>query len=191
VSASLNGSKARGVLPALSLPQPRLTVVPRPVRQAPRLPFVALVVAVLTAGLVGLLLLNTGMERGTYTVTALRSQVAALGMKHQALQLQVAALQDPQQVAEKALRLGMVPNGSPAFISLGTGKVTGISVPGWAGNRVDIGSFVGPRVERLAKTRPIVGGEANSAGVTAVRPSHAEKKTKGTDTAPTSPANAH
>lgn len=191
MSASLSGSKARGLSPLLPLPAPRLTVVPRPVRHAPRLPFVALVVAVLTAGLVGLLLLNTGMERGTYTVTALRSRVAALEMDHQALQLQVAALQDPQQAAEKALRLGMVPNGSPAFISLATGKVTGVSVPGLAGNRVDLGSFVGPRVERLAKTMPIVGGEANSASVTVVRPPRGKNTTKGPDTAPTSPAKAH
>ncbi len=192
MSASFNGSRARGLAPARSVPRPRLTVVSRPDRNAPRLPFVALVVAVLTAGLVGLLLLNTGMERGAYQVTTLRAQAAELDIEQQALQLRVAALQDPQEVAARALRLGMVQNTSPAFISLATGKVLGVSVPGSAGNGFDIGSSLAPSITRLAKRAPIVAGEANSAGVTVALPgSGAGQKTKGGDTARTSPASTH
>ncbi|MGI8700961.1 MAG: hypothetical protein ACR2JU_07105 [Nocardioidaceae bacterium] len=187
MSASLNGSRAASRLPALSLPKPQLTVVPRPGRRASRLPFAALVVAVLGLGLVGLLLLNTGMERGAYQVTALRTKVAALQMQHQALQLKVAELQDPQQVAERALRLGMVANSSPAFISLATGKVMGVSVPGVAGHRVDIGGRVGPTVGRLPKDLPAVAGAAASAGLTVRVPSAVQKPAKGGDTSPTSP----
>lgn len=192
MSASPSGSsKARSPLP--ELPRPQLTVVPRLARHAPRLPFVALVVGLLVAGLVGLLLLNTGMERGAYTVTSLRAQVAALTVKHESLQLQVAGLRNPQVVAERALRLGMVANTSPAFISLRTGKVSGISVPGAVGDRFDVGTFVSTSVGRLGKVAPLVGGEGVSAGVTATEPGSPSKhgRTKGSDTAATSPGNAH
>lgn len=196
MSASIDTSRAKSRLPALTLPQPRLTVVPRPARAAARLPFVALVVGLLGAGLIGLLLLNTGMERGAFKVTALRAQVAALDIRQQALQLQVAALQDPQAVAERAQRLGMVPNVSPAFLDLRTGKVLGTSVPATSGSRWDIGSTVGPTVGRLAKIPPLVAGAATSAGAVVVVPradppkgarQHGAGQTNSGDTAQTSP----
>jgi hypothetical protein len=105
------------------------------------------------------------MERGAYQVTALRDTSTALQIRQQAMQLQVAALQDPQMMAEKALRLGMVENPDPAFISLATGTVLGHSVAGVAGNQFDIGTKIGPGVDRLAKVSPIIGGEANGAGL--------------------------
>jgi hypothetical protein len=144
--------------------------VPKVVSGAPRLPFVVLVVLVLATGLVGLLLLNTSMERGTYQVTALRSETAQLAVQQQALELKVAAMQDPQTVAQRALGLGMVQNLSPAFLSLATGRVTGHAQPGVAGNQPDIGARVGPAVDRLDKIAPIVAGAGNHAGVTVVGP---------------------
>lgn len=197
MSASLTGSsKARSLRPAVSLPRPRLTVVPRPAGRAPRLPFVALVVALLTAGLVGLLLLNTGLESGAYRVSALRSQESALQLQQQALLLKVAALQEPQAVAEKAQRLGMVANVSPAFISLETGKILGTSIPGSTSNRFDISGSVGDTVGRLAKNRPDVAGAGNSAGVTVdvpalKSPGASGKGVKRGDTSPTSPSAGH
>jgi len=160
------------------------------VSRAPRLPFLVLVVAVLAAGLVGLLLLNTSMERGAYEVTALRQQSAQLSIEQQALQLKVAAMQDPQTVAQKALQLGMVQNISPAFLSLATGKVIGHSWAGAAGNQPDIGAKVGPRVDRLAKIAPVVAGEGNNAGTTVVQ--RAPKRgTKAGDTGARSPGSSH
>jgi cell division protein FtsB len=156
--------RARAGWASLPLPRPRLTVVPKAASPARRLPFVVLVIAVLAAGLVGLLLLNTSMERGAYQVTAMRDQAAALSAQQQSLQLEVAALQDPQAVAEKALQLGMVQNPSPAFISLATGQIVGRSVPGAAGDQFDLGAKVGPSADRLGKITPLVGGEANGAG---------------------------
>lgn len=182
MTTSTNQGRARATLSSLPLPRPRLTVVPKVARPMRRMPFAALVIAVLATGLVGLLLLNTSMERGAYQETALRSEAAALGARQQTLQLQVAALQDPQEVAQKALQLGMVQNTSPAFISLATGKVIGRSVPGVRGDQFDIGSKIGPRVDRLGKIAPIVGGEANGAGTHLVRRPAATTATKGGDT---------
>lgn len=142
------------------LPRPRLTVVPRVVAKAPRVPFVVLVVAVLGAGLVGLLLLNTSLERGAYQVTALRDQAAQATLRQQDLQMQVAALQDPQVLARKALALGMVQDGSPAFLSLRSGRLIGHSVAGVAGNQFDVGPLSGPRVDHLSKLSSVAGGQA-------------------------------
>ncbi len=177
MSTSVSPNRSRVSLAGISLPRPRLTVVPRVVSRAPRLPFVVLVVLLLAAGLVGLLLLNTSMERGAYRVTALRQQSAELGIEQQALQLKVAAMQDPQLVAQQALRLGMVQNISPAFLSLATGQVIGHSWAGAAGNQPDIGAKVGPSVDRLAKIAPVIAGEGNNAGTTVVQqvPKHGTK----------------
>jgi hypothetical protein len=164
--------------------------VPRVVSRAPRLPFLLLVVVVLATGLVGLLLLNTSMERGAYQVTALRQQTAALGIEKQALQLKVAALQDPQEVAQKALALGMVQNVSPAFLKLGSGEVIGHSWAAKAGNQPDIGAKVGPSVDRLAKISPVIAGEDNNAGTTGVIKG-TPQQTKAGDTAARSPRSAH
>jgi hypothetical protein len=189
VSTSVNPSRGRVGPARAPLPRPRLTVVPRGVSRAPRLPFVLLVVSVLAAGLVGLLLLNTSMERGAYSVTALRQRSTALGIDQQALQLKVAALQDPQMVAQQALALGMVQELSPAFVRLGSGEVLGHPVPGAPGDQPDIGSKIGRSVDRLAKIAPVVAGEANTAGTTVVKPPL--HRTKTPDTVATSPASSH
>jgi hypothetical protein len=162
---STSVSRARASFGSISLPRPRLTVVPRLVEQPRRLPFVLLVVALLGAGLVGLLLLNTSMERGAFRVTALRSESAALSARQQQLELQVAAEGDPQEVASKALALGMVQNPSPAFLSLRTGRVVGRSVAGTASDRFDIGTKIGPSVDRLGKVSADPGTAGADLGV--------------------------
>jgi hypothetical protein len=96
------------------------------------------VVMLLALGLVGLLVLNTSMERGTYTAGALRTEAAALTQRQQALQLRVEALQEPQRVSRQAERLGMVQDNSPAFLVLGSGKVIGTPTAGKPGDTVDI-----------------------------------------------------
>ena len=185
MSASLYTGKARSPLPPPAVPRPRLTVVPRAAGRAARLPFVTVVVVLLVTGLVGLLLLNTGMERGAYTVTALRKQAAALDIRKQALQVEVLELQNSQSVATRALRLGMVANSSPAFLDLRTGKVLGVSVPGSTANRFDIGGAVPSQVGRLAKVPPVAAGAGTSVGVVVVVPV-VRTPTKKHDTAPTS-----
>jgi cell division protein FtsL len=127
-----------------------LTIVPKAATRTPRIPFVLLVVVVLGVGLVGLLLLNTSLERGAYTAGALRTRAAALEQRQQDLEMKVAALQQPERVAQQAERLGMVQNDNPAFIVLGTGKVLGVPTPGVAMNQVDLGAgTVGAQSKRL------------------------------------------
>jgi hypothetical protein len=111
----------------------RLTLVPRAVRRAPKVPFVALVLLVLGSGLVGLLVLNTSLQQGAFYQASLQDQQNALATAQEDLRLEVAALQDPQRLAHEAQSLGMVPNTSPAFIDLSDGSVLGDPQPATAG----------------------------------------------------------
>ena len=103
----------------------RLTVVP-PRRaigrtQAARTPFAVLVIAMLVAGVVGLLMFNTNMQQASFKATALQEQVNTLTAKEQSLNMELDALRNPQRLAVAAKKLGMVPPAQPAFIRLDGG----------------------------------------------------------------------
>ena len=103
----------------------RLTVVPRRTQKAPRVPFVSLVSLLLISGVVGLLLFNTHMQQASFVATAMEERAAVLAGQEESLQMQLDRLRDPQHIAAKAKKLGMVPVNSPAFIRLSDGKVLG------------------------------------------------------------------
>lgn len=103
----------------------RLTVVPRGATRAPRMPFVTLVSVLLVSGVVGLLLFNTHMQNGSFVTTSLEARATALAAKQESLQMTMDRMRDPQRVAARAKRLGMVPAASPAFLRLSDGQVLG------------------------------------------------------------------
>ena len=103
----------------------RLTVVPRRAQKAPRVPFVSLVSLLLVGGVVGLLLFNTNMQQSSFVASSMEEQAAVLAGKEESLRMQLHRLRDPQHVAARAKKLGMVPASSPAFIRLSDGKVLG------------------------------------------------------------------
>jgi hypothetical protein len=103
----------------------RLTVVPRRRTKAKRMPFIALVTMVLLGGVVGLLLFNTSMQQASFMAANLEDQATTLAARQQGLQMELDQLRDPQRIAGQAQRLGMVQACTPAFLQLGTGKVSG------------------------------------------------------------------
>ena len=103
----------------------RLTVVPRGTQKAPRVPFVALISLLLVGGVVGLLLFNTNMQQGSFVASAMEERAAVLAGKEESLRMQLDRLRDPQHIAARAKKLGMVPASSPAFLRLSDGKVLG------------------------------------------------------------------
>jgi cell division protein FtsB len=107
----------------------RLTVVPRGVTRAPRVPFVALVSLLLVSGVAGLLLFNTSMQQASFHATALEQQAQILAAEEQSLQMELEMLRDPQRVAAEARAIGMVPPANPAFIRLSDGRVLGTPTP--------------------------------------------------------------
>lgn len=96
----------------------RLTVVPRRRVQAPKVPFVMLVSAVLLAGVIGLLMFNTSMQRHAFTVSELEAQASGLRAEEQGLRAEIEELRDPQTIGDQAQRMGMVLPGAPAFLQL-------------------------------------------------------------------------
>jgi hypothetical protein len=80
-------------------------------------------------GIVGLLLFNTSMQQASFAATSLQRQADTLVARQQTLQMQLDELRDPQVVALKAQRMGMVLPESPAVLDLRTGRVLGDPVP--------------------------------------------------------------
>jgi hypothetical protein len=113
--------------------EPRLRLVYGAPFRPPRMPFVIFVVSLLAAGLVGLLLLNTELQSGTFEITKLNSQADQLRDQQEQLEKQVRTLESPQNLSDRALGMGMVPNPNPVFLRLSDGRVLGVPEEGKAG----------------------------------------------------------
>lgn len=96
---------------------------------ASRTPFVLLMVLLLGGGLLGLLLLNTALNQGSFDKSRLKRQNAELSDEEQALRQQLEAASAPGELARKAEELGMIPGTNPAFIDPVTGQVHGSAKP--------------------------------------------------------------
>jgi hypothetical protein len=162
MSSFLAQARSRALRPMAGLPRPRLTVVAKAATRAPRIPFVVLVVTLLVGGLVGLLLLNTALQRGAYTTTALRDQAAGLSIRQQQLEVQVDAMAEPQRLARRALGRGMVADSSPGFLELSSGRIVGTPAAGKRANRVDVSGVGAPSPRRSGKIDTLLAGAANS-----------------------------
>ncbi|NDL59200.1 septum formation initiator family protein [Phytoactinopolyspora mesophila] len=88
--------------------------------RSPRAPFVVLVLLLLGVGLVGLLLLNTALQQGSFALARLEAETTALRDRAEMLASEVAVLESPAGLAERAEELGMVPGENLEFIELGT-----------------------------------------------------------------------
>ena len=123
----------RGRPPARLPARSRLRVVPARARQPRAGTFAALLVAILAGGLVGLLVLNTAMQRSAFELDELRDRAESLGVRQQVLDLRVEGMRAPERLARAASALGMVPMSSPVFLRLEDGRVLGDPVPAVAG----------------------------------------------------------
>jgi hypothetical protein len=100
--------------------------------QAPKTPFVLLVLSLLGGGLVALLLLSSASSADAFTQRRLVQDNRALTLHEQALGRQVAALEAPGALADRARKLGLVQAADPGFLVLdraGPAKVVGTPSP--------------------------------------------------------------
>lgn len=134
----------------------RLRAVPVSVSTIPRAGFVVLISILLMAGVVGLLAFNTSMQQASFEATKLDRQATVLAARQQALELQVAALRDPQHVALAARHLGMVPPPAPAFIDLRTGDLLGVALPALPGDAMRVTPLPAARPKSLTPREKIV-----------------------------------
>lgn len=85
-------------------------------RPAARLPFALLIMVLLAIGLIGLLLLNSAVNQGSFQLSRLTAETTRLTDEEQALQQEVDEWAEPSALAERARELGMVPGGNPVFL---------------------------------------------------------------------------
>jgi hypothetical protein len=122
----------------------RLTVVPQRAlgrTQAARTPFAVLVIAMLVAGVVGLLMFNTNMQQASFKVTALQNEATSLSAKEQSLNMELDQLRQPQRLAIAAKKLGMVAPAQPAFLRLSDGQVLGTPAPATPADSVRVSAL--------------------------------------------------
>lgn len=167
----------------------RLTVVPprrtRGRTQAARTPFAVLVIAILAAGVVGLLMFNTSMQQTSFKATSLQDRVNVLTAKEQSLALELDSLRDPQHLAVAAKELGMVAPSQPAFVRLADGRVLGNPTPATVGDTVRVNPLPSKKPAALKRKTVIVKVPAATTPSTPT-PAGTAAVTSGTDTPGTS-----
>ena len=109
--------------------KPRKVAPPEPVTTA-RAPFVLSVLALIAAGIVGLLVLNTAINENAFTLQDLREQQAVLDASEQKLADELADLSAPGNLAAAAERLGLVPADEITYLRLPDGKELAVPNPG-------------------------------------------------------------
>jgi hypothetical protein len=100
--------------------------------QAPKTPFVLLVLALLGGGLVSLLLLSSASSADAFTLRSLQRDNRALSIREQGLAREVAASEAPGELAKRARQLGLVQGAEPGFLVVepgGTARVQGSPAP--------------------------------------------------------------
>jgi hypothetical protein len=109
---------------------PRLRVAPPAPVSAPRAPFIAVVIAIVVAGVFGILLINTKTNENTFELSRLQDRQAALDNRQQRLENQIAGYESTGNLDAAARRLGLVKADTPAYIRLPDGKIIGVPRPG-------------------------------------------------------------
>ncbi|MFW5474731.1 hypothetical protein ACOCJ5_15590 [Knoellia sp. CPCC 206450] len=113
--------------------RPARSTRPQPLRVVQRAPqqgqpvFVAACLALLVAGLLGVLMLNTAMAKGSFVLGDLQDQSNQLSDAEEALSHAINAQSAPAELARRALDMGMVPSETAAFLRLSDGKVLGVA----------------------------------------------------------------
>jgi len=119
----------RRVEPADRPTLPRLRVAPPAPVTVARAPFVAMMLVVVIAGVVGILVLNTKINENAFRLDALQRNGQVLDRKEDAMNRELANVESPGSLAAAARRLGLVPADRPAFITLPDGTVLGVPKP--------------------------------------------------------------
>lgn len=163
---------ARPARPAAT--RPPLSIVLPTASRAPRTPFVLCVGALLSLGLLCLLLLNTVLAQGSFTVHDLQRRTALLADQQQQLQTAVSLAGSPGVLSAKAKRLGLVQVRDPAFIRANDGRVLGHPTKA-------VRPYVAPKPSPVNSAAPT--GASAGAPTTGTTP--AAKPTSGASTATT------
>lgn len=100
---------------------------------APKAPFIALIVLLVSAGLAGLVVLNTAINTNSFQLHEQKQHGQKLAVEEEQLERDVAKMDTPSELDAQARGLGLVPAGTPGFINLSTGEVIGKPTPAGSG----------------------------------------------------------
>ena len=125
-----------------SRPHLRIVTPLRPER-ASRGVFALVVAGLLAVGMILILVINTSLAQGAFTVRELAAERAVLAQQEQALAEELAAAAAPRLLEERARELGMVPSENPVFLRVPTGEVLGTPKPA-AGSRTSVPRLLTP-----------------------------------------------
>ena len=150
---------------------PRLRVVTGAPLQRGGAAFVLVCATLLAAGLIGLLLINTALAQGSFTLHDLRTTSDQLTDAQGSLNQSLDALKSPANLATRATDMGMVPATSAAFLRLSDGKVIGVATPALPGHLFTVIPVRPPGVAKPASTppAPAVGKPAGKAPAPSVK----------------------
>lgn len=93
--------------------------------RAPRIPFVLLILCLLSSALVGLLVLRSVVAQEAYAITSLQSENRELSYEEQQLRDTVANLESSERIADEAEDMGMEEGEAPRFLDPENGEITG------------------------------------------------------------------
>jgi hypothetical protein len=116
------------------------TVAPPAPMALPRAPFLVVVVGLVIAGVLGVLVLNTKINENSFVLDGLQARQQAMDQQEQQLSRDLEEAQSPGNLRAAAKRLGLVPAGTPAFITLPDGKIVGVPKPATATTANSAGS---------------------------------------------------
>ena len=128
-------------------PAPRETA-PRPVRAVPattarrarpKLAYAVAAVSGVLVMVVAQLLLSVGLSQGAYEISSLQRQETTLGWQKQAVSDDLLEVSSPQYIAANAQALGMVINGTPAYLRLSDGAVVGVPAAATTETEIPVG----------------------------------------------------
>ena len=112
-----------------SSPVARLRVVPAAIERTGTGAFAAICMVALAVGLLTLLMLNTQLATGAFTLHELQISSGTLADQEHELTRTLDAERNPASLAKRAVDMGMVPATSMAFIRLDDGTILGEAVP--------------------------------------------------------------
>ncbi len=106
--------------------RPNLRMVsPLRAERASRGVFALIVTGMLVVGMLVILVLNTSLAQGAFTISELQAQEAGLSQQEQTLSEVVSAAAAPEALERSARALGMVPSETPVFLRLPGGRIIG------------------------------------------------------------------
>jgi hypothetical protein len=127
MSQMTSGARAARAIHRPAPEKPRLRVVTGAPLERGGAVLMMICATLLAAGLIGVLLLNTALAQGSFTLHDLRTTSEQLTDAQGALNQSLDASKSPASLAKRASDMGMVPAQSAAFLRLSDGKVIGVA----------------------------------------------------------------